>query len=244
MRITINHLTKMSHPYIGVAGVDASGVHRRPVLATTNGENVPLGRSLLCSRRGPFQLGAVVDLGDVRSWRKPPEVENVRFDLERAGLVDVLDPREFWIRLEKSAGSSLRSIFGSTLEATPTKTGVFLTKGKGVASLGVLKLRKAQLSIKCQWKNKLRERREPVLRCWFEDPDMGHLGLKVNDLRLWESDHDTPATDAVNRIKSGLDNCFVSFGLGRLWPPQGVVSLWWLRVNNIFPRGDPLWARE
>lgn len=243
MRISISHLTKISHPYICVAGLDASGVHRRPVLAAINGKNVPLGRSMLCSRRGPFQLGAVVDLGDVRSWGKPPEVENVRFDLESAVLVDVLDPREFWIRLEKSAGSSLRSIFGPTLKATPAKTAVFLTKGRGVASLGVLKLWKAQLSIKWQW-NKLTERYAQVLRCWFEDPDLGHLGLRVYDIRLWESDHETPALDAVNRIRSGLDDCYASLGLGRLWPPQAADGRHWLRVNNIYPRGDPLWARE
>lgn len=243
MRITINHLTKMSHPYIDVAGVDETGTHHRPVLENSRGESIPFGRSLLGSRRGPFQLGSVVELGDIRSRRKPPEIENISFDLDKARLVGVLEPDDFWSRLGKSVSPSLRSIFGPVLKATPAKTAVFLMQGKDTASLGVLKLRRALLTINRQWNN-LTERRDPVLRCWFEDPDLGHLGLKVNDLRLWESDHDTPATDAVNRIKSGLDNCFVSFGLGRLWPPQGVVSLWWLRVNNIFPRGDPLWARE
>lgn len=243
MRIAITHLTKMTHPYLDVAGVDAFGAHRRPVLATNNGENIPLGRSLLCSRRGPFQLGAVVDLGEVRSWGQPPEVENILFDLERASLVDVLDPQEFWIRLEKSERSSLKSIFGSALLASPISKAAYIMRGRGKASLGVLRVRNARLSIQKRW-NKRTERREQVPRCWFEDPDMGELALRVYDLRLWETDHATPAMDAVDRIRGGLDDCFVSFGLGRHWPPRGADSRHWLRVNNVYPRGDPLWARE
>ena len=243
MQIAITHLTKMTHPYIGVAGLDAFGAHRRPVLATNSGKNIPLGRSLLCSRRGPFQLGAVVDLGEVRSWGKPPEVENVLFDLERAFLADVLDPQEFWIRLEKSACHSLRSIFGSTLRSTPNRKSAYIMRGKGVASLGVLRVQKARLSFIKQW-NRLTERYEQIPRCWFEDPDIGQLELRVHDLRLWESDHATPALGAVNRIRDGLDDFFISFGLGGHWPPRGAASRHWLRVNNVYPRGDPLWARE
>jgi hypothetical protein len=48
MRVVVNHLTRMSSPYVCVTGVDKSGAHIRPVLAAGQ-----LDRTLLLSEGEP-----------------------------------------------------------------------------------------------------------------------------------------------------------------------------------------------
>lgn len=236
MQIVVTHLTRMRHPYICVAGVDKNWEHRRPVLVDSDGGHKQLERNLLRSEGGHFELGAVVDLGNAQPQPTPPEVEDVVFAPVAVTAVKTFDPADFQRVLDGLAVDSLRTIFGSDLERlSPTAAAV--PEGCGEASLGVVKLDEAGLQVKSEF--------EKQVRFDFEDPDLGELSLKVTDLRLWESDQETPATDAVDRIKNHLDGCLIAVGLGRAYDADAYPGLkHYLQVNNIFPRDNPLWERE
>ena len=236
MQILVTHLTRMKSPYICVAGIDKRWRHRRPVLADSEGGHRQLERNLLRSKGGHFALGEVVDLGSIQARPAPPQMEDVVFEPSGMTAVKTLDPADFLRRLHRVAGNSLRTIFGLELEGL-SRTAAAVPEGRGSSSLGVLMLSEASL--------RLEEYEKQVLRFDFEDPDLGELSLKVTDLRLWESDHETPATDAVDRIKNHLDECFISVGLGRAYDATAYPGpKHYLQVNNIFPRSDPLWERE
>lgn len=237
MQIVVTHLTRMRHPYICVAGIDKQGEHRRPVLVDSDGRHKQLERNLLRSEGGHFALGAVVDLGNAQPQPTPPEVEDVVFAPVAVTAVKTFDPADFRRILDRLAEDSLRTIFGPDLERlSPTAAAV--PEGRGEASLGVLRLSEAGLQVKSEFEKQ-------VLRFDFEDPDLGELSLKVTDLRLWESDHETPATEAVDRIKNHLDGCHIAVGLTRAREVSSYSGpRHWLQVNNIFPRNNPLWERE
>lgn len=237
MQIVVTHLTRMRHPYICVAGVDKKGEHRRPVLVDSDGGHKQLERNLLRSEGGHFELGAVVDLGNAQPQPTPPEVEDVIFAPVAVTAVKTFDPADFQRILDRLAEDSLRTIFGPDLERlSPTAAAV--PEGRGEASLGVLKLTEAGLQVESEFGKQ-------AMRFNFEDPDLGELSLKVTDLRLWESDHETPATDAVDRIKNHLDGCHIAVGLTRAREVSSYPGpRHWLQVNNIFPRNNPLWERE
>jgi hypothetical protein len=68
VQIVVNHLTRMRGERICVAGIDMqTGEHVRP----TTSAAAPLTRRLLRSNGGPFEVGAVVDLGSARSGAAP-----------------------------------------------------------------------------------------------------------------------------------------------------------------------------
>ena len=237
MQIAVTHLTRMRHPYICVAGIDKKRDHRRPVLVSATGQHKQLGRDLLSGNGGPFELGRVVDLGKVAPRPVVPEKEDVVFDPARAKFVKLLEEDRFLQLLEGCAEGSLGSIFGQDLEHL-SGTAAAVPEGKGEVSLGVLKPSEARLEISWEWDKE-------IIRFGFVDPDFGEIKLKVTDIRLWESDYKTPATKAINSIKGRLEGCLAAVGLGR---PYEVSSYpgprHYLQVNNIYPRGDPLWARE
>ena len=237
MQILVTHLTRMKSPYICVAGIDKRWRHRRPVLADSEEGHRQLERNLLRSKGGHFGLGEVVDLGSIKARPAPPEMEDVVFEPSGMTAVKTLDPEDFLRNLHRVAGNSLRTIFGLELEQL-SRTAAAVPEGRGSSSLGVLMLSEASLQVKTEYEKQ-------ALRFDFEDPDLGELSLKVTDLRLWESDHETPATDAVDRIKNRLDGCFIAVGLGRAYDAAAYPGpKHYLQVNNIFPRGDPLWERE
>lgn len=236
MQIVVTHLTRMRNQHICVAGVDKNWEHRRPVLVDSDGGHKQLERNLLRSEGGHFELGAVVDLGNAQPQPTPPEVEDVVFAPVAVTAVKTFDPADFQRVLDGLAKDSLRTIFGPDLERlSPTAAAV--PEGRGEASLGVLRLSEAGLQVKSEFEKQ-------VLRFDFEDPDLGELSLKVTDLRLWESDQETPATDAVDRIKNHLDRCLIAVGLGRAYKGAYPGLRHYLQVNNIFPRNNPLWERE
>ena len=238
MQILVTHLTRMKPPYICVAGIDKRWRHRRPVLADSEGGHRQLERNLLRSEGGHFALGEVVDLGSIQARPAPPEMEDVVFEPAGMTAVKTLDPEDFLRNLHRVARNSLWSIFGLELERL-SRTAAAIPEGRGSSSLGVLGLSGARLQVKSGYEG------DQFLRFDFEDPDLGELGLKVTDLRLWESDQETPATDAVDRIKNHLDGCFIAVGLGRAYDAAAYPGpKHYLQVNNIFPRSDPLWERE
>lgn len=232
MRITVNHLTRMSSPFVCVAGVDQSRHSIRPVLA---GGRLP--RSLLVSQGGPFRLGAVVNIGDPRPRPVVPEVEDVAFNPRRTRAVGDLDADEFGDLLNDVADDSLRSIFGSAI-VRKSSTAAAVAQHTGTASLGVLRTKDVEITVQTSFG-------KPDVRVRFTDPDLGALAIKVTDLRLWEVDQVTPAGEEIERIQKALDNCFLAVGLSRAFSVSTYDGVWhWLQINNVFPSGDPLWARE
>lgn len=232
MRLVINHLTRMRHPYICVAGVDESRAHRRPVLSSGR-----LDRELLRTRGGMFSLGTIVDLGAVQPRPIAPEVEDVVFDPDKAVVEGELGPEEFVGLLEEVAVDSLSDALGAEL-SKKSSTAAAVPAGTGNASLGVLRLSAGELSSGLSFgKHDLRLR--------FADPTFGDLSIKVTDLRLWKSDQTAPAAEAIQAIGNNLDQCLVAVGLTRPFQVSSHAGVWhWLQINNVFPREDPLWARE
>ena len=210
MQILITHLTRMkNYRRICVAGIDKEGEHIRPVLdPQQTGGQVQLERALLRSNGGPFELGRLIDLGKVESNPSPPEIEDMLFDPRQVKVVKQLQAERFVNTLKESTKDSLRSIFGPELQATPAKTAAFVRPGQGRASLGVISPPNAELA-------EGHYNGDPEVRFRFDDSDLGSVALKVTDLRLWEEDHQTPATDNIERLQGQLDECLVSVGLSR-----------------------------
>jgi hypothetical protein len=228
MRIVVNHLTRMEAGYICVAGLDwETGRHVRPVIV-----NQRLTVDLLKSQGGPFELGAVVDLGQARYVGRAPEVEDHEFLPAQARHCGQLTGRQFWEMIRTCAGSSLLEMFG---ELEPDgRAGYSVEEGGGRASLGCLvPAGRPELHVNRHGKTRLRV-------C---DNDLA-AELSVTDLRLVEADHQTPRTDVVDRIQgliaSGWD-VIVGVGLTRPFRNrEGGEARHWLQANNVFVRADPL----
>src|SRR4051794_6475061 len=92
MRIVVNHLTRMATPRICVAGIDPeTGRHIRP----TAPSNEPIDRRLLDEEGGPFGIGTLVELGDVRTTPSQPESEDHLFATAAAAAARQLEPNEY-----------------------------------------------------------------------------------------------------------------------------------------------------
>ena len=236
MEIIINHLTKMRRGYICVAGVARDGMHWRPVLEPhPDGRHTQLQRSLLRSNRGPFELGAVVDLGEVSEQPTPPHLEDVIFNPDKVTFLHHQQSESFIDSIAGVAKNSLHSIFGQEVQSK-SKTAAFTLEGQGRASLGVLRLDDADLTAELEYG-------KPVVRLEFEDPDLGVKNLKVNDLRLWEDNQRTPADGNIEQLQGQLDGCLVAVGLTRApTENRNIKGRHWLQINNIFPRRNPFAA--
>lgn len=231
MRIVVNHLTRMGR-YVCIAGVN-NGSHLRPVL---KGKQIP--RTLLKSKGGPVSLGAVIDLGSVISCSDPPKVEDIEFDLEQIKLLQDLRSDEFFQEAIKCVTkSSLKDIFGEELIPRYTASAV-IPEGIGTASLGIL----GPLDDVRLFEEIDDYSGRPKIRFSFNDQHIGNLDLSVTDLRLWNIDQRTPYTDIMNIMNDHLDGCYIAVGLTGIYGRKRRYH--WLQVNNIFPKDDPLWARE
>jgi hypothetical protein len=207
MRITVNHLTRMKAPFVCAAGVDSAGRSIRPVLST---ERLP--RSLLASKGGPFQLGVAVHIGDPQPRPVVPEVEDTTFNQRRTRAVERLDSDRFCAVLDGVVAPSLRSIFGpSIVRMSPWAAAV--PQNTGTASLGVLRAKNAKIVLRTSYG-------KPDLRVHFVDPVLGALAIRVTDLRLWQSDQETPATANIERIENEIDDCYLAVGLSRRFPSR------------------------
>ena len=233
MRILINHLTRMKHPFVCVAGVLQNGSHVRPVL-----DQGQLGRALLRSEGGPFALGSVVDLGPTSPRPVPPEKEDVVFLPQEARQEKSLGGDRFEVLMRRFAQPSLREVFGDGLVRL-SRTSAAVAKGQGIASLGVVQVAgSADLEARESYGT-------PEIRFTYIDSDLGELSLKVTDLRLWRPDYKIAAFSQIEAIHTRLQDCLVAVGLTRAHAVSSYPGSWhWLQVNNIFPIGDPLWARE
>ena len=228
MRIVVDHLTRMDRSYICVAGVDVlTGAHVRPVVDHRMSEH------LLRRFGGPFDIGALVDIGDVRSVGKPPMVEDHSFSVSGAQRLKDISPTVFWRMLEKVARDDLHVIFGADLERRGrTYT---LNSGQGQASLGCLRATGARIECDPEFGK---------LRLALPDP-RGPLSLSLTDLRLYERDHETIRGDLVGAINARLaagTPLVVCVGLGRPYKKLGDTA-WrhWLQANNLHLADQPLW---
>ena len=91
---------------------------------------------MLLREGGPFDIGAIVHLGDVNHDGTKPEVEDYRFDLSNARFIENEKADEFWQQLENCSKPSLERIFGPELRFDHEHMTVKL--GCGQASLGCL----------------------------------------------------------------------------------------------------------
>jgi hypothetical protein len=235
MRIVINHLTRMKPPYICVAGLLEDGsAHVRPVAGH-------LPRTLVASNGGPFDIGAVVDLGQVRHTPTRPEIEDHGFNPQSAGRVDYLPTADLWRLLTRLSRGTLEDIFGPDLKLQNTwrGAGAAISPGQGVASLGVLRPGgPISLQIEASYADKGKE-----LRVIVRDK-LGNLNLSVTDLRFYQDENYAINEGLVTAVQAKLEreeDVLLSVGLTRKFARRGDIPRHWLQVNNIFPNRDPAW---
>lgn len=203
--------------------------HIRPVTERSH----PLTRSLLSVNGGPFQLGARVDLGMLRPHPSPPEIEDHLFLPDRSRLVEVLDPGEYWSLIEKASESDLGSIFGP--ELVRDGWGMSVPEGEGDASLGCLVVSAADRPSLSVAYDKVSLR--------MSAPDKPFY-FPVTDIRLYEPDHETPRTEAVESVERRLTQGVplrLMVGLGRAWARNaGEEPRHWLQINGLCLKDKPL----
>jgi hypothetical protein len=220
MQIIVNHLTRMQTGYICVAGINtANNQHIRPVLRDR------LKVDLLAVNGGPFDIGSLVDLGQVRYCGSAPEVEDHYFTLQNIRSRGAIPPEQFWQRLRIVAQRSIREIFGPAIKQVKRACVVDIRTGN--ASLGCLiPAAPPKLFVNSYGK----------LRATVTDGNFD-LSLSVADIRLYEADHKTPKEDLIKQINKRMqDNnpVILSIGLSRPFrPDDDTVAQHWLQLNNI-----------
>lgn len=234
MKIVVNHLTRMQQGFICVAGIDLeTGRHVRPVLQSQ------MRTKFLARHGGPFEIGAIVELGWTKRVGQPPEVEDHLFHRGEVRRVADMPSDEFWQLLRQSAETKLVAIFGSDLTQRGHRS-YGVDAGRGEISLGCYLL-PSRAHIFIQHRDQWRRGR---IRIAFQVGDH-EFDLGVTDIRLYESDHVTPAEAIVQQTDGRLqttDGVILSVGLSR--PYQGGDAgepIHWLQVNNIHFADDPCW---
>ena len=220
MRIAITDLTRMAQGYVRAAGVDLhSGARVRPV---ANGR---LSSGLLCTNRGPLDVGNIVDVGSCQPCGAPPETEDCRFQERRLRLVARMSEAAFFDLLSRSAVDSVDGAlvrFGNSLA---------MDRGEGTHSLFIL-----------------RAARTPEIRIHdvgrgarLRFTWLGGVHLSVTDVRLYESDLVTPSQtklDGLNEVLRSSPECWLSLGLTRPWrQPGDDRERHYLQLNNVHARG-------
>src|SRR5947209_7696339 len=105
-RIVVDHLTRMREGHICVAGLAPDERHVRPLRRRDRWTRQHL------HPRGPFEVGAVVELGATRPVGRAPEVEDVIvLDERKMYRCGRLSDDAFWQRLSFERSESLREIF-------------------------------------------------------------------------------------------------------------------------------------
>jgi hypothetical protein len=227
--VVINHLTRMREGSICVAGLDVrTGQHVRPVLP-----GIPLGSNLLRRDGGPFDIGAIVDLGPVRAGGSPPEIEDQVFDLRRAKYVRTENAVPFWKRLIQCSRPSLAAIFGPALYQDGSSC--VAAKGTGAASLGCFQPPTAP---------SFHLVREDKVRLRISDGSFD-VYASVTDLRLYDRRPPTALSETIKdiegRVKQGV-KMILCVGLTRPWSKsENEPRRHWLQVNNIHLEDSPIW---
>jgi hypothetical protein len=187
---------------------------------------------LLDEEGGPFGIGSLVDLGDVRANPSRPESEDHLFVTASATDLRQLDPDEYWQLLDEVAEYDLESIFGPDLERRGRSFAI--EEGRGTVSLGVLRVQETP-ELEIDSYGKLRLRLNDV-----EEP----ARLVVTDIRFVEADHSTLKQNVVGdvqgRMRAGID-LFLMVGLARAFVATGDDRRrHWLQVNGVCIQDRPL----
>lgn len=220
----------MRSPRICIAGIDTQTKrHLRPV--TDSGQ--PLTRDLLAAAGGPFEIGALVELGDVEACPVHPETEDNRFQPSCAERVALLDGDDYLALLNEVGADDLDQAFGSALQRHEWKYAV--DAGTGERSLGCLRARRRpDISL---------DDRFGKLQLRFNDPEKPAF-LTIADLRLYEEDQKTPRLEVVADIRGRLQRgvpVWLMFGLARAFRAAGdSVDRHWLQVNGLCLEDSPL----
>lgn len=232
MEIALNHVTRMRHPRICIAGVDLrSGRHVRPTTAMSE----PLTRGLLTVEGGFVEVGAVVDIGDAQPKPVIPEVEDRWCDLRAIAPVRRLGGGEYLELLDRIADDDLEEVFGEDLYR-PSRWRYATDLGYGSASLGVLRVhRRPEISI---------DRYDrPTLR--LNDPELPAY-VRVTDVRFFEEDQMRVRADVIEDVGRRLDRgveAFVMVGLSRAMRGRDGHTRHWLQVNGVCLVDRPLGDR-
>ncbi|HZR98457.1 MAG TPA: hypothetical protein VFE37_07115 [Chloroflexota bacterium] len=234
MQIVINHLTRMQPGFICVAGLDLdTGRHVRPMAGSSR-----LHYRLLAAHGGPFDVGAIVDLGQTYHVGRPPEVEDHSFQPRLARRVGQMPSDEFWSRLLAASTTRLADIFGGELRQRGARS-CAVDAGRGIASLGCL-LPSGPRALYIQ----SRPGRPAQVRARVSDSRFA-LDLGVTDIRLYRADHVTPDQERVEQVSARLQGgvpTVLAVGLTRAsagspdYPP-----VHWLQVNGIHLEDEPGW---
>jgi hypothetical protein len=232
MKIVLNHITRMRDSRICVAGLDSSGRHVRPVTSSSTRQ---LTRTLLIERGGPFEIGAILDLGDVSAAPRAPAIEDHHFLVTNTKRVKRLQSDEYFHLLDRVAKEDLQEIFGPDLKRR--KQTFAVDRGAGSASLGVLRV---------EQKIDLTSGRYGGLRLQLGEGKTA-VHLPVTDLRFVEEDHKTVRDDVVEevrwRIGSGVQ-VILMVGLTRPFKvSDDDDERHWLQINGICLADRPLGSR-
>lgn len=232
MRIVVNHLTRMQHGYICVAGIDLdTGKHVRP-----HPEHDRWRKPDLVRQGGCFDLGAVVDLGRPGYIGRAPEVEDYQVRASRLRRHGDSTAAEFWALLRRVSQARLTHIFGADL--TRQGKSFAVAEGQGSASLGCLALSRPPI---------LHVTAAAEVRLSFT-PDPHGPSLKVTDLRLYKGEPALVREDVVHELRRRMADgagVILSVGLGRAWrKPDDSAPRHWLQVNNIHLDDNPLWQER
>jgi hypothetical protein len=226
VEIAVNHLTRMSSGYVCVAGLDQDGRHVRPVVGLGR-----LERGLIADFGGPFQVGAVVELGDVVPRPRPPEFEDHVFDPAHAQMVRMADEERLWRFMEELSDVSLGAIFGDAMQRDGNTASMPAATGR--ASLGVYRPRSG-ITV---------DRRYGRLRVDLDDSDLGRLSLPLTDVRLYDLGTNTVnerrAELLVDRLRRRAP--LLAVGVGRPWAREGEEPRHWLQVNNVHLDDNLFW---
>lgn len=217
-RIVVNHLTRMREGHICVAGLGPDGSHVRPQRRHGRWTREHL------HPRGVFEVGAVVELGEVQPDGSPPEVEDV-IVLDDGSLRRRrrLSDDAFWERLTLQSFESLRDIFGEELERYQSGT-ASVPEHAGGASLGCVRADRAELVV---------DGDRP--RIEFHDPDLGTLNLSVTDVRVCDHEH-RPVKQLLGVVGRRLargEDVVLAVGLSRAMAAGSAPPAHWLQVNNL-----------
>jgi len=234
VRIVVSHLTRMTKGRICVAGIDlTTWQHIRPV------RNPQFDLHLAGPAGGPFELGAVIELGSTRHVGIRPEIEDRQFREEKLRPKGRMPAPSFWRVLSRQAETDLRAIFGPDLHRLGHTWVV--DENRGSTSLGCL----APRHIDRLWVNQFGRLRVRL----FDGEE--YCSLPVTDLRLFTYDHRTdftPDPSQVNTLNANIQkgaNMLLSVGLTRRFQrDDDEIARHWLQVNNIFLEDDPFWERD
>jgi hypothetical protein len=216
---------------ICVAGIETeTKAHLRPV----TDRDQPLTRDLLATEGGPFELGAVIELGDMVPRPTPPHVEDRRFRLAVAERIRRLSEDEYLGLIDEVSFDEVGEAFGPALQRRKWKYAVDLDQGE--CSLACVRTHDAP-DIEIDRYGK------PTFR--FNDPEKPAY-LRVTDLRLFQPDQRTPRPDVVEDVRGRLREgvrAWIVLGLSRPFLAKGDdAERSWLQVNGLCLEDSPLGA--